>query len=144
MRCEEIMKRDVKTLSPNDTVQRAAVLMRESNTGFLPVCDRDKKVIGTLTDRDIAIRIVAENLPISSSITTAMTHDIISCRPEDDLHEAERLMVENRKSRLILVDEADKLAGVISLSDIVQLEEEGDRATDTLRGVSSREAATLH
>jgi CBS domain-containing protein len=144
MRCEEIMKRDVKTLSPGDTVQRAAVLMRESNTGFLPVCDQDKKVIGTLTDRDIAIRIVAENLPISSSITTAMTHDIISCRPEDDLHEAERLMVENRKSRLILVDEADKLAGVISLSDIVQLEEEGDRATDTLRGVSSREAATLH
>ncbi len=59
MRCEEIMKRDTECVSPTDTIERAAAMMRDANVGFLPVCDAEKRVVGTITDRDIAIRLVA-------------------------------------------------------------------------------------
>ncbi|HZA49460.1 MAG TPA: CBS domain-containing protein, partial [Myxococcaceae bacterium] len=60
MRCEEIMKKDVECVSPQDTVQAAAKRMRDENIGFLPVCDQSKKVQGTVTDRDLAIRVLAD------------------------------------------------------------------------------------
>jgi len=63
MRCAEIMKQDVGCTSPRDTVASAAEKMRAQNIGFVPVCDDDKKVLGTVTDRDIAIRVVAEQNP---------------------------------------------------------------------------------
>ena len=56
MRCEEVMKKDVECLSPQDTVQAAARRMREANVGFLPVSDRSRKVLGVVTDRDLAVR----------------------------------------------------------------------------------------
>jgi len=68
MLCEEIMKRDVACVSPDDTAQSAARLMLDENVGFLPICEESKKVIGTITDRDLAIRLVAGGLPAQSKI----------------------------------------------------------------------------
>ena len=139
MKCEEIMKRDVECVSPRDTVEEAAVRMRDENIGFLPVCDESTKVLGTLTDRDIAIRLVAARKPASTSVEDVMTHEVVACRPEDDIRDAERVMAKNHKSRILCVDEGGRLVGVISLSDIAQ-HERGRRASDTLREVSEREA----
>ena len=141
MRCQDMMKRDVQCVSPADTAQDAAMRMRDENIGFLPVCDQNRQVLGTITDRDLALRVIAEGRPASTAVKELMTDEVIACRPEDDLRRAEELMARHRKSRIMCVSESGVLAGVISLSDIAQREKPA-RAAQTLRGVSEREART--
>ena len=138
MRCDEIMKKDVECVSPSDSARTAARKMRDAEIGFLPVCGDDGKVMGTLTDRDLAIRLVAEDRGGDETIDRIMTNEVIACSPEDDLTEALRLMRENHKSRILMVDKEGRLQGVISLSDIAQVAEE--EGAETLRAVSEREA----
>lgn len=135
--CQQIMKRDVECLSPRDAVHDAARKMRDENIGFLPVCDEAMQVLGTVTDRDIAIRLVAEQRPSSTAVEQIMTKEVVACRPEDDISEAEELMAERRKSRIMCVEDDGTLVGVISLSDIAELD--GSRAASTLDRVSRRE-----
>jgi len=139
MHCEQIMKTNVECVTEQDTVQTAARKMRDQNVGFLPVCGDGKKVIGTITDRDIAIRASAEDRSASSTrIGSVMTKEVVACRPQDDVKQAEQLMSEHHKSRILCVDDTGKLVGVISLSDIAQ-HQTGD-AGQTLKNVTSREA----
>jgi CBS domain-containing protein len=140
MKCAEVMKRQVECLLEDDTVEEAARRMRDANIGFLPVCDRNRRVVGTLTDRDIAIRVAAENLVAGECVVgSVMSTEIVSCRAEDELAEAEGLMGRFRKSRIVIVDGAGTIQGVISLSDILGRESER-RANATMREVISREA----
>src|SRR5687768_4706621 len=132
MLCRDIMKQRVECLSPLDTVQTAACKMRDSNIGFLPVCDAGGAVTGTLTDRDVAIRLVAENRSAAAPVADIMSNEVVCCHPDDDVIEAERLMSEKHKSRIVCIDDSGALVGVISLSDIVQHEKSG-RAADTMR-----------
>jgi CBS domain-containing protein len=138
MRCEEIMKRNVECLSPRNTIEDAALRMRDQNVGFLPVCDPSKKVLGTLTDRDIVVRCIAARAPMSTLVETVMTREVVACRPQDDILRAEQLMAQHAKSRIMCIDEGGRLTGVISLSDIAQIED-GARALETLRQISERE-----
>jgi CBS domain-containing protein len=138
MRCDEIMKRNIECVSPMDTVQSAAKRMRAENLGFLPVCDKSRKVLGTVTDRDIALRIVADARPASATVEEVMTREVVSCRPEDDLQQAEEIMAQHRKSRIMCLDRDDRLVGVISLSDIAQ-NADGMRAARALQRISERE-----
>ncbi len=141
MRCQEIMKQDLECISPRDTVEEAAQRMRDENIGFLPVCDDSKKVLGTLTDRDVAVRVVAARKPASTTVEDVMTREVIACKPKDDIRDAEQAMAEHRKSRIVCCDDDGVLVGVISLSDIVR-HEGARRATSTLMQVSEREART--
>jgi CBS domain-containing protein len=139
MKCAEVMKRTVECLLEDDTVEEAARRMRDSNIGFLPVCDRDRRVVGTLTDRDIAIRVAAESLVAGECVVgSVMSGDVVSCRAEDELAEAEGLMGQHRKSRIVVVDGDGVIQGVISLSDIVG-HESARRMSVTMREVISRE-----
>jgi CBS domain-containing protein len=137
MRCSDIMKTDVKCCAEDTSIQSVAQTMRDEGIGFCPVCDDEGKPIGTLTDRDIVIRVVADNQPADQvKAHEIATPDPISCRPEDDLDEAQALMRDNQISRILVCDEAGKLAGVISLSDLA---EETELAQETLRSVAERE-----
>jgi CBS domain-containing protein len=138
MRCEDIMKEDVECVDPKESVQEAARRMRDANVGFLPVCDSSKKVLGAITDRDIAIRIVAEGRAPTTAAGDVMTREVVSCRPDADVRDAEQLMGTRQKSRMIVADEDGRLVGVISLSDIAQVEE-GSRASETMKQVTDRE-----
>ena len=137
MLCAEIMKTDVECILPTDTVETAASKMREGNLGFLPVCDDEQKVLGAITDRDIAVRLVAEHKPGSTQVQEIMTTECIACSSEDELEDAERLMARYQKSRIMCVDDEGCVIGVISLSDIAKL---GNGAAETLREISTREA----
>ena len=139
MRCEEIMKRDVHCVQPADPVQAAARRMRDANIGFLPVCDSSRKVLGAITDRDIALRIVADGRPPTTAIGDVMTREVVACAPGDDVRRAEELMGKQHKSRMIVADEEWRLLGVISLSDIAQVEH-ASRASQTMKQVTEREA----
>jgi CBS domain-containing protein len=139
MLCRNIMKRDVRCATPQTTVAQAAGLMRDEQIGFIPICDPGRNVIGTLTDRDIAVRVVAEGESPNESVERFMSHEVIECRSDDDLSVAQDLMGEMQVSRMLCVDENGQLEGVISLSDLAQLGDGTDVAT-TLRNVTVREA----
>ena len=138
MHCREIMKTDIACAAPQATVQSAARTMRDLNIGFLPVCDESMRVIGTLTDRDITIRVVANDVSTLTPVESLMTREVVACRPEDDVGYARELMARNHKSRIMCISFEGRLEGVISLSDIAQLDENTGR--ETLRRVTSREA----
>jgi CBS domain-containing protein len=113
--------------------------MRDANVGFLPVCDDAKRVIGTLTDRDLAVRVLAEGLSPNSPTQGLYTREVVACRPENDLQKAEALMAQHQKSRIPCVDIEGRLLGVISLSDIAQ-RESSSRTAQMLQQISQREA----
>lgn len=139
MRCDELMKTEVERVSPEDTVQQAARIMREKGIGFLPVCDAGGKPLGAVTDRDLAIRGCAEDLvPSRSVVGDVMTREVVACRSSEPLSAAEQLMSGLHKSRVMCLDEAGKLTGIISLSDIAAKDSEV-RAARTLKGVVERE-----
>ena len=117
MRCAEIMKTSVVYVTEDESAQAASQLMREANVGFLPVCD-DKRCIGTMTDRDLTVRVLAAGKAGDTLIGDVMTHDVISCLPDDDIERAAELMSENLVSRVLVCDSNGELKGVISLSDL--------------------------
>src|SRR4051812_31789524 len=141
MNCQDVMKSDVKCVSPTTTVEDAAAMMRDEGVGFLPVCDAAHRVIGTITDRDITIRVVASREVTGQALEKFMTRNIVACRPSDDLGYAQGLMSQEKVSRVMCINQDGFLHGVISLSDIAQLED-GTRASATLRNVSDREVRT--
>jgi CBS domain-containing protein len=122
MRCEEVMTRGVECLKSTDTVADAARRMSELDVGFLPVCRPDGTPVGTLTDRDIVLRVVAKHHSYTTQVDDVMTPEVVSCRPEDDVTRAEQLMRINQISRILCVDDDGHIAGVISLGDISQYE----------------------
>lgn len=137
MQCHEIMTPEVTSVSEDDAVLVAADRMRRSNLGFLPVVDRNGRLVGTITDRDIALRLVAEDLPSSTAVRAVMTRSVVACRATDGVQQAAELMVDNTVSRVICLDDRGRPVGVLSLSDLAMWEDE--RAADTLRRVRERE-----
>jgi CBS domain-containing protein len=139
MRCNELMTADVKVMNPRNRVHEAARVMRDLNIGFLPICDDSGSLVGVLTDRDITVRVVAEQRPFSTTVEDVMTEDVVTCGAEDDVRRAEELMQVNQKARLVCVDESGHVAGVLSYADIVQYEDER-RAGAVLSDITEREA----
>jgi CBS domain-containing protein len=120
MRCSEIMKTDVEACWVMDSIADVAERMRNRGMGFLPVCDDAGEVVGTITDRDIVVRVVARQLSYETPVHQVMSIGAVTCRPQDGLSLAEDRMRRNRKSRLVVVDESRRPIGVISLSDIAE------------------------
>ena len=140
MKCQDVMKASVHCAQQSDSVQSAAHTMRDRNVGFLPVCDGNGNVVGTLTDRDIAVRLATQDRsPAQCRVGEIMTREVVACRPSDDLARAEQLMATAKKSRILVTDEGGTIRGVISLSDIAE-RDSATRAAVTLRNVSAREA----
>src|SRR5437660_31393 len=123
MRCEDVMTSDVEILRTHQTVREAARRMRDLNLGFLPICDDSGELAGVLTDRDITVRVVAPNRSSETAVEQVMTDEVVTCSPDDDVRLAEQLMRTNQKSRLVCVDDGGHVAGIISLTDLVQYED---------------------
>lgn len=140
MKCNELMKKDVARCRIQDTVAEVAATMRDRAIGFLPVCDASDRVIGTITDRDLAVRVIAARMPCETTLVEeVMSRDVVACAASDELSVAEQRMSEHKKSRIVCTDEQGKPIGVISLSDLAEVEQ-SDRAANVLRSVAQREA----
>lgn len=136
MRLREIMTSDYHTIPHNATIQEAARMMREYDIGMLPVME-DGKMIGALTDRDIAVRAVAdggdtERIPVSK----AMTSNLIYAFEDTSVDEAARLMEEYRVRRLIVANRDQQPVGVVSLGDLAVRRGDGELSGEVLRQVS--------
>ncbi len=138
MRCEQLMKTDIAFVRPSDDVRHAAGLMKSRHVGFLPVCSDERKVLGVITDRDIAVRCVAEDKPSTTAVRDVMTREIVACRPEDDIEVAELAMRRHQRSRILCLGKHQWLHGVISLSDLARAKAEGVDAV--LEHIAAREA----
>ena len=141
MRCEDIMKTNPRWVYPETTVETAAATMRDAGIGFLPVCDAGGYVLGTITDRDLTIRVLARSLPATTQVGAVMTASVVACTPDEDIRRVEERMAAAQVSRLMCVDGVGRLLGVVSLSDVATHDRVG-RAGKTLRRVAEREAHT--
>ncbi len=121
-KCRDAMQMGVVFVIPDDDIQHAATKMRVHDIGFLPVCGSDHRPIGAVTDRDIAIRAVAEDKGSSTAVAEVMTMDAVCVSADASLAVAEALMMRTQKSRIMCVDDDGYLCGVISLSDLPGLE----------------------
>ena len=118
MRINQVMTRKVETIAPTATLERAAETMESRNVGLLPVMDGDK-VVGVLSDRDLVLRAIARGLnPKSWLVRDVMTNSVLSCREDDTVADACNLMERNLVRRLVVVDENQKLVGIVSLDDL--------------------------
>ena len=116
MRARDIMTSEVKSLNPNSTVRDAAQIMKELNVGSVLVLEGNKPV-GMITDRDIAIRNVANAGDVNTPVSQVMTGDVVFATPEMAEHEVARLMAENQIRRLPVVDNGS-MVGIIALGDL--------------------------
>jgi len=140
MKCADIMSKDLEWLNEKDTVREAAARMADAGVGFLPICDKWKKVIGVVTDRDLTTRVLAKKIdPDKTSATLVMTSPAITLLETADIRDAEELLAKERKARLAIVDHEGKLSGVLSLADLVE-HASGRESLKTVRAVLWREA----
>ncbi len=131
----DLMTTSVETVGPDDTAKDAAAFMLSADTGSIPVCDGDK-VIGMITDRDIAVRGVAAGKGPDCSVRDLMSNDVVCARDSDDVEAVARRMSEAQVRRLLVLDSSDKLVGMVSLGDLAR-ETSGESAHHALEGVSA-------
>jgi CBS domain-containing protein len=121
MRAWEIMNRNVVTVRPGDTITLAARLMRETDCGALPVVDREGQFVGMITDRDITVRAVARgDDPRGVRVEQCMTDETFCCNADDSVEECMRQMARHQIRRLPIVDDRDRIVGIVSQGDIAR------------------------
>ncbi|HEY4185535.1 MAG TPA: CBS domain-containing protein [Polyangia bacterium] len=145
MKCRDLMQMELQWVSADANVTDAARVMRDRSVGFLLVGDPiPGRLVGVLTDRDLATRVSAEGkAPNEVRIADVMSRDVITCAEDEGLGEAEARMCESAKARLVVLDGQKNPVGVISLTDIL-LHDRGGRALKTARAVLSREGGGPH
>ena len=118
MQLKEAMSREIVVVSAAATVKEAAQLMEKLNVGLLPVTD-DHRLVGTITDRDITVRCVAEGHDTNRTrVAEVMTPGVVYAYADDDLGEAARIMEEQQVRRIVVADRDDRPVGVVSVGDI--------------------------
>jgi CBS domain-containing protein len=118
MLVKDVMTRNVECVAPNDSLQDAARKMRDMDVGPMPVCDRDR-LAGMLTDRDIAVRAVADGKdPKATQVRDAMTPDVVYCFEDQNVEEAAELMRQRQIRRVLVLDRHKRLTGIVSLGDL--------------------------
>jgi CBS domain-containing protein len=139
MKAKDIMTRKPKSVTPETSVREAARLMKEEDVGVLPVVDRDgsDRLIGIVTDRDIAIRHVAEGHDSSSCpVSEAMTSSVSTAREDDDVDSVMDLMGNEQVRRIPVIDERGGLIGIVAQADIVREARDDRKAERTIEKIS--------
>lgn len=125
MQVKDIMTPNAECISPDASLADAARKMRDLDVGPLPVCGQDR-LVGMITDRDIAVRAIAEGRdPKTTHVSDVMTEKIVYCFEDQDVGDASHLMQENQIRRLVVLSREKRLVGIVSLGDLAT--ESGDR-----------------
>jgi CBS domain-containing protein len=136
MKAKDMMTSNPSVVTPETSVQDAARLMQSEDTGVLPVVESQQslRLIGMITDRDLALRVVAEGR-MSATVSDAMSTGVRSAKPDDDAKDVMELMAREQVRRIPIVDEQGMVVGIVSQADIVR---EGDdkRAEKTIEAIS--------
>ena len=133
MRVAECMTRDVRVANPDETIQQAARMMADIDAGVLPVGENDR-LVGMITDRDIAVRAIADGRGPDAKIREVMSAEVKYCFDDEDVQDVLRNMGDIRLRRLPVVDRNKRLVGIISLSDAGA--DETPRTADALGAIT--------
>jgi CBS domain-containing protein len=140
MLLRDVMTRQIQEIPPEATLQDAAERMKSLDIGALPVCKNDK-LIGILTDRDIAIRAVAAGRdPKKTRVSDAMTPEVCFCFDDDDVEEAAKLMERRQIRRLVVMDHNKHAVGIVSLGDLATRTRDDQLTGEVLERVSEPSA----
>lgn len=134
MHVNEIMSGDVKIANPKQSIQEAAKMMAQIDAGVIPVAENDR-LVGMITDRDIAVRAVAAGKPPSTPISDVMSHEVKYCFESDDVDDVAANMSDIKLRRLPVLNVEKRLVGIVSLGDIATCEE-SECAGTALSGIS--------
>lgn len=119
MKISQVMKQGVSSCTANDSLNSAAQIMWDRDCGCVPVSDADGRLVGIITDRDIAMAAYLQGGPLRSlPVAGAMATPVLTCHPEDPIARAEAIMREHQVRRLPVVDAENHLVGMLSLNDI--------------------------
>ncbi len=139
MKIEEIMTKDPATVTPGTTVRDAAKLMQREDTGILPVVESEgtKRLVGVVTDRDIAIRVVGEGRDGNTRVSDVMSSGrLATVRPDADVDDVMDTMADEQVRRIPIVDERGTLVGIVAQADIVRKARDDKRAERTVEKIS--------
>ena len=139
MKCSELMTKDPSCCLPTDTVFDAAQLMKSEDVGPIPIVNdkQTKKLAGIVTDRDLALKVVAEGLdPKQTKIEEVMTTGVQTCNPDDDVSNVLKLMEHHHVRRIPIVDEQDCLVGIIAQADIATRIDEAEKTHEVVEEIS--------
>jgi len=132
---KDLMSRDVKVISPEMSIRDAAMQMREGDFGMLPVGENDR-MIGTITDRDIAIRAVAKGMDSNTKVRDVMSDGIAWVFEDESVEDAAKRMSERQVRRLPVVDRNKRLVGIVALGDFAVESSEIRPAAEALSEIS--------
>jgi CBS domain-containing protein len=138
-KCDEVMTKNPVCCLPNDMVVKAAKLMKSGNVGSVPVIDNEttRKLVGIVTDRDLALKIVANGKdPKSTNVGSVMTAKVVCCQSEDDLQKAMDLMSKNQLRRIAIIDKDSRVVGIISQADVATRVDKPKRTAEMVKDIS--------
>jgi CBS domain-containing protein len=133
MRAKEVMSSNIRIIPSNTSIQAAAELMRQMDIGMLPVTE-DGRIVGMLSDRDIAIRAVAEGAdPTATPAREVMSRDVVSCFEDQDARDVATAMEQNHVRRVVVVNRKNEAIGMISVDDLAVHPETKPLADEVVR-----------
>jgi CBS domain-containing protein len=142
MQIKEVMTANPTCCIPSDTAQTAAIIMRDEDTGIVPVVEGkgNRQLVGVVTDRDLCVGVIANaatadllNVPIEQCMTTK----VISCKADEDVDAVLDAMQENQIRRIVVVDSENKIQGIVSMADLMNRGKVEKRAIrETLKSIS--------
>ncbi len=138
-KCEEVMTRGPVCCLPTTMVEEAAQLMKRENIGPIPVIqdEQTRKLVGIVTDRDLALKIVAEGRDAKSTkVEAVMTRKVVTCRAEDDVQKALDAMAEHQLRRIPVVDKDGRILGIIAQADVATRVNQPDKTAEVVKGIS--------
>lgn len=133
------MTKDPSCVTPNATVREAARVMKEENVGIVPVVESnaDRKLIGVVTDRDIAIRCIAEGHDGSCRVSDVMSSDKLqTCKQDDDVDAVMSAMKNEQVRRIPIVDERGSLVGIVAQADVARKARDESQVSETVESIS--------
>ena len=138
-KCSEVMTKSPVCCLPNAMAADVAELMNSGNIGSIPVIENEqtKKIIGIVTDRDLALKIVAKGLDAKSTkVEAVMTRKVVTCRADDDLQKALDAMAEHQLRRIPVVDVDHKIVGIIAQADVATRMDQPEKTAEMVKEIS--------
>jgi len=142
-KCNEVMTKNPVCCQPNDMVAKVAQLMQSENIGSIPVIENEKtqKLVGIVTDRDLALKIVAKGQDAKSTkVEAVMTRQVVTCRAGDDLQKALDAMAEHQLRRIPIVDNDNKIVGIIAQADVATRVNQPEKTAAMVKEISQSKA----
>ena len=138
-KCSEVMTQNLVCCLPTDTASKAAQWMKTEDVGSIPVIEDEqtRKLIGIVTDRDLALQVVAaERDPRSTLVADVMTYEVITCRASDDVQKAVDAMSRHQLRRMPVIDADHRIVGIISQADVATRVDQSEEIAEMVKEIS--------